>query len=219
VAHGSAEAPQRSGVATTDALDALASGGAAILGRPLSEGELDSFGKYLKLLQKWQKSQRLIGSDDPGWIVENLLLDSLLFLKLLPRHMASLADVGSGAGVPGIPMKLVRPSIRLVLIESRAKRVSFLSAVVRELGLHHVDLVAQRVEEYAVQRPRSCDAAVMRCAGGFSSLARAAAPLVVAGGLVVASGPPVRRPLDVGAWVEVPGVRSGTVRQFAVLQA
>ena len=185
----------------------------------MSDGELDSFGKYLKLLQKWQKSQRLIGSDNPEWIVENLFLDSLLFLKLLPLRAASLADVGSGAGVPGIPIKLVRPAVRLVLIESRAKRASFLSAVIRELGLRDVDLVSQRVEEYAAQRPRSCDAAVMRCAGGFSSLARAAEPLVVPGGLVVASGPPKRKPLDVGAWVEVPGVRPGTRRQFAVYQA
>ena len=185
----------------------------------MNGGELDSFGKYLILLQKWQKSQRLIGSEDPRWIVENLFLDSLLFLKLLPPGIASLADVGSGAGVPGIPIKLVRRSLRLVLIESRAKRVSFLSAVVRELGLEDVDLVSQRVEEYAAERPRSCDAAVMRCAGDFGTLARAAEPLVRLGGLVVASGPPVRRPLDVGAWVEVPGVRPGTMRQFAVVQA
>ena len=185
----------------------------------MSDSELDGFGKYLKLLQKWQKSQRLIGSDDPEWIVENLFLDSLLFLRILPSRIASLADVGSGAGVPGIPIKLVRPSIRLVLIESRAKRVSFLSAAIRELGLPDVQLVSHRVEEYAAQQPRTCDAAVMRCAGGFASLARAAEPLVVPGGLVVASGPPARTPLDVGAWVEVPGVRPGSTRQFAVLQA
>src|SRR5262249_44122778 len=157
------------------------------------------------------KSQRLIGSDDPRWIVESLFLDSLLFLKLLPPHTASVADVGSGAGVPGIPIKLVRPNVRLVLIEATAKPASFLSTAIGELGLRDVDLVSQRVEEYAAQRPRSCDAAVMRCAGGFSSLARAAEPLVVPGGLVVASGPPERKLLDVGSWVEVPGVRPGTM--------
>jgi len=197
-------------------LDALASGGASILGRPLSDSELQSFDKYLNLLQKWQKSQRLIGSSDARWIVDNLFLDSLLFLKVLPPTIASLADVGSGAGLPGIPIKVVRPQWRVVLIESRAKRASFLSAAVRELGLRDTAVVRSRAEDYAVDNPRSVDAVAMRCAGDFREIAIATGRLVVSGGVVVASGPPSAKPLDLGEWVELPGINRRGDRRFAV---
>jgi 16S rRNA (guanine527-N7)-methyltransferase len=195
------------------ALDALASGARAILGGPLSDSQLDLFTKYLKLLQKWQRVQRLVGSDDPAWIVENLFLDSLLFLRVLPEHLTSLADVGSGAGFPGIPIKIVRPALRVVLIESRGKRASFLSAAVRELGLQDVEVVTARVERYAEEHPRAVDAVVMRCTGGFSELARIAGRLVVTGGAVIASGPPTPEPLAGVEWIEVPGPR-GSRRWF-----
>src|SRR5688572_4764254 len=106
-------------------LDLLESAGRAILGRPLDQHELAAFGKYLTLLVKWQRVQRLVGSSDPEWIVEHLFLDSLLFLQVLPAELESLADVGSGAGFPGIPIKIVRPDLRVTLIESRQRRVSF----------------------------------------------------------------------------------------------
>ena len=199
-----------------DPLDALASGGARILGRPLSTGELKSFDKYLKLLQKWQRTQRLVGSADAGWIVEHLFLDSLLFLRVLPRDVASIADVGSGAGLPGIPLKILRPGLRLTLIESRAKRTSFLSAAVRELDLSGAEVVTARAEEYARDRGQAFDAVVMRCAGDFGALARAAQSLVAPGGVIVATGPPSPRSLDLGEWVEVPGVKPGSTRRFAV---
>jgi len=197
-------------------LDALASGGASILGRPLSDAELQLFDNYLKLLQKWQKSQRLIGSSDPRWIVDNLFLDSLLFLKVLPETTGALADVGSGAGLPGIPLKIVRPQWRVVLIESRAKRASFLSAVVRELGLRDTTVVTTRAEDYAVGNTTAFDAIVMRCAGAFREVAPATVRMLGPGGVVVASGPPTAKPLGFGEWVEVRGVARGGVRRFAV---
>ena len=200
----------------TSPLEALASGGQSILGRTLTHRELDTFDKYLKLLQKWQKTQRLIGAADGHWIVEHLFLDSLLFLKVLPPGISSIADVGSGAGVPGIPLKIARPDLRMTLIESRAKRASFLAAAVRDLELNGVEVVSTRLEHYAQQRPGEFDAVVMRCAGDFGPLARAASSLVVPGGLVIASGPPAETALRVGAWVEGPGVAPGSHRRFAV---
>ena len=199
-----------------DPLGALASGGALILGRPLSTHELESFDKYLKLLQKWQRIQRLVGSADAGWIVEHLFLDSLLFLRVLPPDVASIADVGSGAGLPGIPIKIVSPGLRVALIESRSKRTSFLSAAVRELDLRGTDVVTTPAEVYARERGQAFDAVVMRCAGDFGALARAAQSLVAPGGVIVATGPPSPRVLDLGEWVEVPGVRPGSTRRFAV---
>jgi 16S rRNA (guanine527-N7)-methyltransferase len=197
-------------------LDLLESGGRAILGRPLEQQELASFGKYLTLLIKWQMVQRLVGSSDPEWIVEHLFLDSLLFLRVLPPELESLADVGSGAGFPGIPIKIVRPDLRMTLIESRQRRVSFLSAAVRELGLDRIQLLNERLEHLGRETEGTFGAVVMRCAGDPEVLLPNAKRLVSHGGAVVLSGPPEQRPISAGKWTEVQGVRPGHTRRFVV---
>ena len=197
-------------------LDLLESAGRVILGRPLDQQELAAFGKYLTLLVKWQRVQRLVGSSDPEWIVEHLFLDSLLFLQVLPAELESLADVGSGAGFPGIPIKIVRPYMRVTLIESRQRRVSFLSAVVRDLGLDRIQLLNERLERLGPDTEGTFGAVVMRCAGDPEVLLPDARRLVSQGGAVVLSGPPEQRPISAGVWTEVQGVRPGQTRRFAV---
>jgi 16S rRNA (guanine527-N7)-methyltransferase len=202
-------------VAVNAALLPLASAASVITGVDLTGQQLDAFGKYLDLLTKWQRSQRLIGSSDRDWIVDNLLVDSLLFLKVLPGTVRRLADVGSGAGIPGIPLKLARPEADVTLIESRARRVSFLSTVIRELRLEGIRVAHARLESLVQDSPGAFDAAVMRCAGDLTQVFPLAAKAVAPGGVVVASGPPDRRALPVGDWLEVdaPG---GRRRLFAV---
>jgi 16S rRNA (guanine527-N7)-methyltransferase len=196
----------------------LSSGAERALGRPLTREEGDAFSKYLTLLQKWQRAQRLIGSTDPDWIIENLFLDSLLFLRVLPSTVTMIADVGSGAGFPGIPLRIVRANLGLVLIESRERRASFLAAVIRELSLADTTVVRARVESVRADLVGAFDAVVMRCAGNPEDLLDPAARLVRPGGVVVFSGPPTRRSLSRGEWVEVQGVRSGTTRRFVILR-
>ena len=197
------------------ALEALSRGAQAPLERRLTAKEQENFSKYLTLLLKWQKSHRLVGSDDPMWIVEHLFLDSLLFLKLLPASCRKLADVGSGAGLPGLPIKIVRNDLEVVLIESRRRRAMFLNNAVRDLKLDGIQVLEGRIENLPSELNGSFDAAVMRCAGDIEEMIPAAAVLVADSGVVVASGPPKPRPLSVGEWVTVPGVRSGTSRRFA----
>ena len=197
----------------------LADGAHEILHRRLSRLELDRFTKYLELLIKWKKSQRLIGSAAPHWIVENLLLDSLLFLPVLPFPLRTLLDLGSGAGLPGIPLKIVLNEVQLVLVESRRKRVSFLASVIRELGLEHARVVGRRVEDAMDELEGGFDAVVMRCVGDPGDLLPVASRLVVRpGGVVVASGPPKPRPLPIGDWVTVDAGRGRPVRRFAVFR-
>ena len=198
------------------ALEALAAGTRSILGRPLTGPETGQFYKYLKLLQKWQKTQRLVGSTDPDWIVENLFLDSLLFLHMLPAGIESAADLGSGAGLPGIPIKIVRPELAMALIEARERRASFLSTVVRELGLERTRVINARAEELAAGGVEAFDAVLLRCAGDPDAILPVAARLVAPGGLVVVAGPPTRRALRRGDWVEVPGAQPGRSRRFVI---
>lgn len=198
------------------ALDSLATGARTILGRPLDERELGAFSKYLGLLQRWQKIHRLVGSVEPEWIVENLFLDSLLFLHVLPVDIDAVADLGSGAGFPGIPIKIVRSGLYVGLIESRERRVSFLSTVVRELALDRIRVVGGRSENLPSELAGAFGAVVMRCAGDAQRLLPDAERLVMPGGMVVLSGPPDRTQLRRGEWVEVPGVIPGRTRRFAV---
>jgi 16S rRNA (guanine527-N7)-methyltransferase len=200
------------------ALGKLAAAAPLILDRPITDREVHAFDKYLELLLKWQRVQRLIGSSDPEWIVENLFLDSLLFLRVLPREIQSAADLGSGAGLPGLPIKIVRPELRITLIESRARRVSFLAAVVRELALEGVRLMNARAEDVAAGHQETFGAVLIRCAGDLDDVVPVARKLAGPDGVVIASGPPRERPLKDGRWVEVEGVGPGRVRRFAVFQ-
>ena len=199
--------------------EALAQGALSILGRPLTTPERELFSRYLAMLLKWQRSHRLIGSSDEMWIVEHLFLDSLLFLRLLPSTARALADIGSGAGMPGVPIRIVRSDAEVTLIESRRRRASFLSAVVRELALARTHVVADRIEDRLSDLEGRFDGVVMRCAGDIDELMPVAARLLAPRGVVVASGPPEPRPLTQGEWVVVPGCRPSSSRRFAVYRS
>jgi 16S rRNA (guanine527-N7)-methyltransferase len=167
-------------------------------------------------LIKWQSIHRLLGSADPRWIVDRILLDSLLFLRVLEPGTQHVLDAGSGAGVPGIPLRIVSPGLRMTLVESRQRRVSFLSTVVRELSLSETRVIGARLEDVVGQEVADFDAVVARCAGDVGYLFGLGIHLVRSGGVVIASGPPREYRLPVGEWVTVPGVRARETRRFAV---
>jgi len=199
--------------------EALAQGAASILGRALTAHELELFSRYLGLLVRWQRSHRLIGSSNEMWIVEHLFLDSLLFLRLLPSTVRSLVDIGSGAGLPGVPIKIARSDIEVILVESRRRRASFLSAVVRDLALGRIRVAADRIESLLPELQGGVDAVVMRCAGDVDELMPLAVRLLAPQGVVIATGPPRPRPLALGEWVVVPGLRPPSTRRFAVYRS
>jgi 16S rRNA (guanine527-N7)-methyltransferase len=198
----------------TDVVDYLARKTHAALGRSPTAVESAMLYKYVKLLIKWQKSQRLIGSDKPTWIVDNVIVDSLLFTRALPAGILRLADVGSGAGVPGIPLAVVLPQAHMTLIEARQKRGSFLAAAVRELALRNCKLLNQRLEAVSESLAEAFDAVVMRCAGRPTALAAQVRGILAPGGVIVASGPPTSTEVDFGEWLEVKG--PDRVRRFWV---
>ncbi len=200
----------------TRPLEALAKGAAPILARPLESSELAWFSNYLNLLVKWQKVHRLVGSADPMWIVEHLFLDSLLFLTLLPPSLRTLVDLGSGAGLPGLPIKIVSRELEITLVESRRRRAAFLSTAVRELKLERAHVVEGRIEDLLGELEGRFEGVVMRCAGDVGELIPLAARLVESHGVVVAAGPPRPKPLALGEWVTVTGVKPGTTRRFAI---
>jgi 16S rRNA (guanine527-N7)-methyltransferase len=155
------------------------------LHRPLTSTEGQQICKYLELLSKWQKTHRLIGSTAVGWMIKNIILDSLAFLELVPSDVRRVADVGSGAGVPGVPIAIVRPGLEMSLIEIRRRRVSFLATAVRELKLEGVEVLATRVEDLASTHREHFDAVVMRCVGAPDSILSPAFTILRRGGALV----------------------------------
>ena len=155
------------------------------LHRPLTSAEGQQLCKYLKILSKWQKTHRLIGSTAEEWMIRNIILDSLAFLELVPSDARRVADVGSGAGVPGLPIAIVRPGLEMSLIEIRRRRVSFLATAVRELKLEGVEVLAARVEDLASTHREHFDAVMMRCAGAPASILSPALAILRRGGAMV----------------------------------
>ena len=187
------------------------------LGRAMTATESAKLYKYLKLLIKWQRSQRLIGSSEPTWIVDHVIVDSLLFARLILPGCKALCDVGSGAGIPGIPLAAVMPDVNVTLLESRQKRGSFLRAAIRELPLANCRLMVRRLEDAGPELLEQFDAAVMRCAGNPSAMWPGIRTLLKKGGVAIASGPPARRDVGFGEWIEVEG--PGGLRRFWVHHA
>ncbi len=126
-------------------LDELGSG-LQQLGITLSDSTRNKLIAYLRLLEKWNRAYNLTAVRDIQQMVSRHLLDSLSVLPLLQG--SRLIDVGSGAGLPGIPLALARPEMRCILLDSNAKKTRFLIQAVAELELHNVEVVHSRVENY-----------------------------------------------------------------------
>lgn len=140
---------------------------------------------YVTLLAKWNRIYNLTAIDDPLRMVSHHLLDSLVVVPHLPMsERGSLADAGSGAGLPGIPLAVARPGWQIVLAESSEKKSAFLRQAVLELGLRNVEVHQGRVEKW---QPAARFAVVVSRA--FAELARfieACRHLVAPGGVLAA---------------------------------
>ena len=104
--------------------------GAATLGISLTHDQMKAFELYLKALNLWRKKINLTSRKDDREIILKDFLDSLTLLKYLPQD-TSVLDLGSGAGFPGIPLRIVRPGLKIVLLEATRKKVFFLKEVLR----------------------------------------------------------------------------------------
>lgn len=124
---------------------------------------------------------------DPGAALDDHLADALVALELeVVRTAGSLADLGAGAGVPGLPLAIARPDLSVVLIEAAGRKCAFMSRVAEDLGLSNVEVVHARAEELARSRPGAFDVVTGRAVSSLSVLAEYAAPLLAVGGVLVA---------------------------------
>jgi 16S rRNA (guanine527-N7)-methyltransferase len=118
---------------------------------------------YLALLARWNQTYNLTAVRDPHEMVGKHLLDSLAmhpFVDALAARGGSLADLGTGPGLPGIPLAIVKPGLKVTLVESNGKKARFLREAVRQLGLKDVRVAEARIE--AVAEPGAYDAITAR---------------------------------------------------------
>ena len=140
---------------------------------------------YLALMAKWNKTYNLTAVRDPLAMVSHHLLDSLAVLPHLPMPRAgALADAGSGAGLPGIPLAIVRPEWTVVLAEANQKKAAFLRQATIELGLRNTNVHEGRVEGW--QPAQHFAIVISRAFARLAQFARACAHLLAADGALVA---------------------------------
>ena len=118
---------------------------AAGYGLNLSSQHLELLDKYLHELQAWNKHMNLTGIRSRERIINELVLDSLIAASVLPQR-ARMLDVGSGAGFPGIPIKIYRPQIDISLLEANSKKIHFLKHIIRQLRLTKIETIHGRIE-------------------------------------------------------------------------
>ncbi len=160
------------------------------IGISISEKQMQSFMCFLAELKKWNKTYNLTAIKKDSEIVTKHFIDSLLYLRTIPSGTLNLADTGTGAGFPGIPIKIVRPEIDLTLIEPTRKKASFLRHCVRQLELSSINIVEQRLENLGNEHEGAYDYMVSRAAFSIKEFVDMGCPYLRKGGrLVISKGP------------------------------
>jgi 16S rRNA (guanine527-N7)-methyltransferase len=142
---------------------------------------------YLALLDRWNRTYNLTAIRDPGEMVIRHLLDSLAmhpFVGTLGDGGGNLADLGTGPGLPGIPLAIARPQLQVTLVESNGKKARFLREAVRTLGLGNARVAESRAE--ALDEPSTYDAITARALDTLSGIIKVGGHLLKPGGELLA---------------------------------
>ena len=173
----------------------LLTDGCAQMGLDLNEMQVSRFKKYISLLLEWNHKFNLTAITDPKEIIVQHFLDSLSVLKLdRIKENASVMDMGSGAGFPGIPVKIMIPGIRLTLVDAVQKKTLYLKEVIRQLELEESEAIHARAEDLGRMESRreKYDVVLSRAVAELRVLTEYCLPFARTGGYFVShKGPAV----------------------------
>lgn len=161
---------------------------AASLGVPLSDHQLDQFLKYYEMLVETNKVMNLTAITEFEDVVQKHFIDSLSLLRALqPEKIKNMVDIGTGAGFPGIPLKIAYPHINTLLVDSVGKRVNFLRDVIETLDLQGITAIHSRAEDLGrdAKYREKYDLCTSRAVARLASLSEYCLPFVEKGGYFV----------------------------------
>lgn len=145
--------------------------------------KIEKFYKYMNLLIEWNEKINLTAITEPKEIIIKHFIDSLTVLKDI-KGKNTLVDVGTGAGFPGIPLKIMDEEIKITLLDSLNKRINFLNEVINQLDLKNIETIHSRVEEAGKNKKyrERFDIATARAVANLATLSEYMLPLVKVGG-------------------------------------
>ena len=152
----------------------------------IGEKQAVNLEQYLGLLLKWSRAYNLTAITDPMEVYEKHFSDSATPLEFIPKN-AKLADIGTGAGFPGMPIKILRDDINVTLIDSTMKKTNFCEHVIRELGLKGIKVVVGRAEDANIRNAvGKFDVIISRATLKLPKFAGIGAPYIKKGGKLIA---------------------------------
>jgi 16S rRNA (guanine527-N7)-methyltransferase len=152
------------------------------------ESRRKQFHKYYELLMEWNKVMNLTAITEYNEVVDKHFVDSLSIEKAVDlSKIDRVIDIGTGAGFPGIPIKIVYPHLHIILLDSLNKRVNFLNNVIKELGLNNIEAVHGRAEDIAKKKEyrEQFDLCVSRAVANLATLSEYCIPFVKKNGMFV----------------------------------
>lgn len=162
--------------------------GIDVLGITLNDQQISQFVQYYELLVEWNGFMNLTAITEFDEVCTKHFIDSISLCKVIDCHKEySVIDVGTGAGFPGVPLKIVFPSLKITLLDSLGKRVKFLNEVIEKLGLENIKAIHGRAEDFA--KPdllrEKFDICVSRAVANLSTLSEYCLPYVKVDGFFV----------------------------------
>ena len=144
----------------------------------LNENQLKQLGKYHELLVEWNKIMNLTGITEKEEVYLKHFYDCITIAKIIDlNEIKTLCDVGSGAGFPGIVLKIVYPNINITLVDSLNKRIKFLNNVIKQLDLKNIEALHFRIEDYALNNRNKFDMVTARAVAPINVLLEYCIPI------------------------------------------
>jgi 16S rRNA (guanine527-N7)-methyltransferase len=161
----------------------------------LDDTKYEKFIKYKDLLKEWNQKVNLTAITEDEEIIKKHFIDCMKIFKFKPlKEAEKIIDIGTGGGFPGIPIKIMRPDIEIVLLDSLKKRINVLNDILKNIGIDDVSTVHGRAEDYAQtsEYREKFDAVVSRAVANLAALSEFCLPYVKVGGYFIAmKGPAV----------------------------
>lgn len=156
----------------------------------ITKEQINQFIRYYEILMEWNSFMNLTAITDFDEVIKKHFVDSVSLVKALPdirEKKYTLIDIGTGAGFPGIPLKILFPNLKILLLDSLNKRISFLNEVIDKLELAEIDAVHGRAEDYAKKKEfrENFDICVSRAVANLSTLSEYCIPFVKCNGYFI----------------------------------